>query len=116
MQRLLLLILLLAPACARRDVATGEWTGVARPDATVPQGGPVLDNGAPGTKAAVDAAPPALADASAAAGGEFAPVDAASGPRAVEAAPPPGEPVSPIADASTDSGDARSCPETGHCD
>jgi hypothetical protein len=115
MQRLLLLILLLAPACARREVATGEWTGVARPDATVPQGGPVLDNSGGATKGAVDAAA-SVPDASTAGGGEFAPADAASGPRTAEAAPPPAEPVSAPPDASTDSGDATSCPDTGRCD
>jgi len=116
MQRVLLLLLFLAPACARREVASGEWTGVARPDASLSVPGPTRDPAEMGGKG-VDtsgAAPPA-AEAGAPGAGLVPPDDAAGG-RAVEVGPPANDPVLSRADASADVGDARTCPESGQCD
>jgi hypothetical protein len=109
-------MLLLAPACARREVATGQWTGVARPDAAMSAGDPARDV-SPGISKSVDAAPPpppAAEGGVPGAGAEFGPADAAPGGRAAEVGP--SNPVLPHADASADVGDARTCPETGQCD
>jgi hypothetical protein len=115
MQRVLLLLLLLAPACARREVASGEWTGVARPDASLSVPGPTRDPGEMGGKG-VDTSGPAPDAAAGAPGAELAPPDAAAGGRAVEVGPPASDPVLSRADASADVGDARACPESGQCD
>jgi hypothetical protein len=111
MHRALLLILLLA--CAKRDVSSGEWTGVARPDAAVSTAGPGREGG--DLAKGVDAAPPqATPDATAGGVGVAAP-DGGTPPRGPE--PPPGalDPMAPR-DAGDDVGDARSCPESGPCD
>jgi hypothetical protein len=108
MPRVLLLILLLAPACVRREVSTGEWTGVARPDAAAvssPGGG--RQEGAADLSKGVDAAPPPAPDTGAP--GAFAAPDATTPPRT-------NDPVAPALDAGTDVGDARACPESGQCD
>jgi len=114
MPRLLVLILLLAPGCGRREVATGNWTGVVRPDAGMPSPGPKEDQGAPVTTG-LDAGvlPPAAPDAGPTNGGGFAPSDAAAGTRGPEG---PGADPMHATDASPDLGDARSCPESGRCD
>jgi hypothetical protein len=116
MPRVLLLILLLAPACARRDVATGNWVGAPRPEA-----------GAAGAESpAPDKSSPAGSDAAAqtsqapeagAGGADFQPHDAAAPPFAAsDVGSRPADPVAPPFDAGADTGDARVCPETGSCD
>ena len=113
MQRSLLLLLLLS-ACVRREVGSGEWTGVVRPDAALSTSGPARDEGAP-VKGAGDAGapPPSGPDQGGDPGAGFSSTDAAPRP---EAAPGVSEPVAPSFDASIDAGDARSCPESGQCD
>jgi hypothetical protein len=115
MQRALLLILLLAAACGRRELATGNWTGVARPDATVPGTPPAADNGGPLSKG-VDAAPTGFAVDAGALGAGPVPIDGSVPPRGPETAPGTGNPMVFTGDAGSDTGDARSCPETGSCD
>ena len=107
------MILLVAPACARRDVSSGEWTGAARPDAAMPTSGPGRQEMGDVSKG-VDAAPPAVTPDAGAAG--LTPAgDGSTPPRGPE--PPPGalDPMTPR-DAADDVGDARSCPESGPCD
>jgi hypothetical protein len=112
MPRVLVVTLLLAAACGRREVGTGNWTGVARPDAAASPG-PPRDEGA--VAKGLDAALPPSDTGSAGAGG--GPPDASLAPRSPEvAAPGADNPVSAHVDASTDTGDARSCPESGQCD
>ena len=116
MQRALLLILLLAPACGRRELATGNWTGVARPDATVSTGAPVPDTGGSVSKG-LDAAPRELASDAGAVGLGPVGADASVPPRGPETPPGAGgDPVVSPTDGGGDTSDARSCPETGHCD
>lgn len=112
MHRVLLLILLLAPACARRDVATGNWLGAPRPEA----GAAGADNPTPDKSVPVasDAAAPTSQAPDAGAGGaEFQPHDALP---PSDVASRPADPIAHPFDASADSGDARTCPETGSCD
>jgi hypothetical protein len=111
MPRLLLLILLLAPGCSRRELASGSWTGVVRPDAGASSpAGPKEDKSGTVSKAP-DAAPPPPDAASA---GALVAPDAA-GARGSEG-PGAAEPVARFLDGGADVGDARSCPESGQCD
>jgi hypothetical protein len=122
MPRALVLILLLTAACGRRETVTGNWTGVAAPDAATPstptadQGSapaPVpesADAGGGGSKAAVaDSAPPPP-------GAEFHAPDAAINSPEVRGAAPGGPDDSLSRDAGPDAGDARPCPEVDRCD
>lgn len=121
MQRVLLLILLLTPACGRREVATGNWLGAAPPDAAPPTGPTREDQGSPVSMP--DAAAPSPSGPDAGPGAGFQSPDAGTktptppaAPDAQDARAVGNDPADRSVDASTDVGDARPCPETGNCD
>jgi hypothetical protein len=117
MHRAVLLILLFAAACGRRETITGNWTGVNRLDAGAAGSGPASDEGSPTRAASPDAAATkaAAGDLAPPPPAELAPPDAAAGPEA-RGATGPEEPGLAARDASADQGDAHPCPDADRCD
>jgi hypothetical protein len=119
MHRTLLLMLLITVACSRRETVSGNWTGVAGPDASTSI--PTADEGATsgpghgspdaaaggGGKSATDLPPPSHPTP------EFLPPDAAA-PEARQAGAE--DPTFASRDASPDLTDAHPCPDADRCD